>query len=197
MSTDGSQISETLVISFVGVGGGCMFKLRTSVVAIALCMAAVLAVPAEAKGPKSAQTYSDAVSGIETYATSTEGRFSGLATGDLPGVWQAVVVHDQLSGATPAAITGGSFTLATVMNGSQVNVSGSITGGTVVQVSELVGCVNQEFQVSGTLSSVGTGGGPRKGTGALAVTLTHYRTQVFGFCVTYSASVVGTVSMTF
>jgi hypothetical protein len=168
------------------------------VVAVVLCTATVLASPARAKGPHSARTYSDGVSGIETYATSTEGRFSGVATGDLPGVWQAGVAHDPLSGTnSSAAITGGSFSVATVLDRSPVNVSGSIADGTVVVQESGLGCLNQQFEVNGRLGSVGINGGPRNGTGVLAVTLTHYRTRVFGFCVTYSASVVGTVSMTF
>ena len=158
--------------------------------------ATAFALPADAKRPNAA-TYSDGVTGIETYATSSEGRFAGAAAGDLPGVWQAVVIHVPLSGAIPVAITGGSFSITTVLDGSAVTVSGSVTGGTVVQVSGLSGCTNQQFQVSGALSSVGVNGQRQRGTGAFGITLTHYRTSVFGYCLTYSASVVGTVSMTF
>lgn len=158
--------------------------------------ATAFALPAEGKRPSTA-TYSDGVTGLETYATSTEGRFAGVAAGDLPGAWQVVVVHAPLSGATPAPITGGSFSIATVLDGSAVTVSGSLTDGTVIQVSGLSGCTNQQFQVSGVLSSVGVNGQRQKGTGGFDITLTHYRTSVFGYCLTYSASVVGTVSMTF
>ena len=171
---------------------GRAFLLMTVVIG----SATAFALPADAKRPQTA-TYSDGVTGVETYATSTEGRFTGIATGDLPGVWQAVVIHDRLSGTAPAAITGGSFSVATVLDGSPTTVSGSLTGGTVIQVSGLSGCTNQQFQVNGTLSSVGVNGERQKGTGVFGVTLTHYRTSVFGYCLTYSASVVGSVSMTF
>jgi hypothetical protein len=53
-----------------------------------------------------APSYADQVKGIEYSATSTVGKFSGTATGPLPGAWNAVVIHNQLqSGAVP--ITGG------------------------------------------------------------------------------------------
>ena len=42
------------------------------------------------------------------------------------------------------------------------------------------------------------GVGPRsagRGTGTFAATLTHYRMEIFGHCVTYSASVSGSLSL--
>lgn len=165
--------------------------------AVVLTTATLVSSPARAKSPHSANAYFDTVSGFETYATSTEGRFAGVAAGDLPGAWQAVVVHIPLSGSAPAAITGGSFDLATVLAGSPVNVSGAVAGGSVTQVTGFTGCLNQQYDVVGTLKSVGPAGGPRKGTGALDITLTHYRTRVFGFCITYSATVTGAISLTF
>ena len=33
------------------------------------------------------------------------------------------------------------------------------------------------------------------GTGTFAATLTHYRTKIFGYCVTYSASISGSLSL--
>jgi hypothetical protein len=48
--------------------------------------------------------------------------------------------------------------------------------------------------VNGLLGDVGfrTAG---SGTGTFAATLTHYRTKVFGSCVTYSASISGSLSL--
>lgn len=168
-----------------------------SLFAAVLTAATLFASPAGAKGPHLKQTYYDHVSGIETYATSTEGRFSGVATGDLPGAWQAVVIHDPLTGSVPAAITGGSVALATVLGGSPATVNGSIAGGSVTQLSGFSGCGNEDYAVVGTLSAVGLAGGPRKGTGTLNITLTHYQTSLFGYCFTYGASVTGTISLTF
>ena len=34
------------------------------------------------------------------------------------------------------------------------------------------------------------------GTGTFAATLTHYRTKIFGYCVTYSAGISGSISLT-
>src|SRR3989442_13960642 len=42
--------------------------------------------------------YSDSVTGVEVYATSTEGVFTGTASGALPGTWTADVLHTTLSG---------------------------------------------------------------------------------------------------
>ena len=58
-----------------------------------------------------AQSYTDTVSGHEYYATSTDGKFAGTATGSLPGTWNADVQHTTLciSCSTTATITGGSF----------------------------------------------------------------------------------------
>lgn len=163
-----------------------------------LLLAAVLTAATFFASPaRATSTYFDGVSGFETYATSTEGRFSGIATGDLPGAWQAVVKHAPLSGSAPAAITGGSFALATVFAGSPATVSGSIAGGSVTQVTGFAGCVNQQYKVVGTMSSVGLAGGAQNGKGALDITLTHYQTRVFGFCLTYSATVTGAISLKF
>ena len=68
-----------------------------------------------------AVSYADSLSGYEYNATSTEGRFAGQATGALPGAWAATVDHTPLS--PGAAVTGGSFMLATVLNGRAVTVS--------------------------------------------------------------------------
>ena len=76
-------------------------------------------------------------------------------------------------------------------------MNGSIAGGSVTQLSGFNGCGNEDYTVVGTLSSVGLAGGPRKGTGTLNITLTHYQASVFGYCFTYGASVTGTISLTF
>ena len=54
----------------------------------------------------------------------------------------------------------------------------------------------QQYRVSGRLSNVGVDGGT--GTGYFNATLTHDRTNLWWVgCVVYSASVSGTVSLTF
>lgn len=138
-----------------------------------------------------ATTYTDSVTGYEYAATSTQGSFAGTASGDLPGYWKATVVHTALP---DASITGGDFYVATYLNGTATTVTGDFTGGTVKQVSGFTGCVNQQYAVNGDLGNVGfssTG----TGDGTFTGTLTHYRAKIFGYCVTYSASITGTLTL--
>ena len=96
---------------------------------------------------------------------------------------------------TSAAVTGGDFHLATRLDGKLMAVTGDFTAGRVRQLSGFTGCVNQRYAVYGVLGEVGSGAA-RRGTGTLNATLTHYRTKFFGHCVTYSASVRGSLSLT-
>lgn len=144
-------------------------------------------------------TYTDAVFGRELFATPTLGVFAGTATGllpgSLPGSWSAYIWHTPLSTSAPATITGGSFSLATTISGSAATVRGTFSKGTVTQTTVDATCTNQTYDVLGTLAQVGVGGGT--GTGTFSATLTHYRARVWGFCVTYKATVVGTVVLIF
>ena len=56
-------------------------------------------------------------------------------------------------------------------------------------------CTNQTFAVHGILGNVGWWASG-SGSGTFRTTLTHYRRSVFGRCVTYGASVRGTLSLT-
>jgi hypothetical protein len=155
-----------------------------------LAAAALFVSPASAIA---ATTSADSVSGLEYAATSTQGRFVGLASGALPGAWSVTVNHTPLGAS--AAITGGDFHLATSLDGTLTAVTGNFTAGTVRQLSGFTGCVNQRYAVHGVLDDVGAGAA-RRGTGTLNATLTHYRTKIFGQCLTYSASVRGSLSLT-
>jgi hypothetical protein len=141
-----------------------------------------------------AQTYKDTINGYEYYFTSTDGRFAGTASGALPGSWNADVRHTALClSCTPTAtITGGSFLLAT----SSTLVTGAFTGGTIQVTNVGSNCSNQTFDVEGILGDLGPWYGG-SGTGSFSATLTHHRHRVFGTCVTYAASVAGTISLTF
>jgi hypothetical protein len=142
-----------------------------------------------------ATTYADSASGYEYSATSTEGRFAGQATGALPGAWNATVDHTPLS--PDATVTGGDFSLATVLHNSAVVVHGAVTGGSVVRQNPgSTGCVNQYYGVTLLLGSVGTGG-TGAGSGAFNGTLVHRRALVFGQCLTYAATIAGSLSLTF
>lgn len=157
--------------------------------------ALALAVPA---GVLAAQIYSDTISGYEYYATSTDGKFAGAASGALPGDWNADVQHTKLClSCTPTAtITGGSVSLAATLGGVPTLVTGKFTGGTVEVVNRGANCTNQTFSVNGILGSVGPWYRGH-GSGTFTVTLTHYRASIFGSCITYGASVTGTISLAF
>jgi hypothetical protein len=96
-----------------------------------------------------------------------------------------------------ATVTGGSLSLRTVLHGASTTVGGSITGGQVVRTNPgVTGCVNQNYAVTLVLGSVGPNGAG-SGTGSFAGRLTHYRQSIFGTCVTYSATISGSMSLTF
>jgi hypothetical protein len=161
---------------------------RGWMVPVAAAAALVISPAAAIAAPAS----SDSVSGLEYAATSAQGRFAGIASGALPGAWSVTVDHTPLG--TSAAITGGDFHLATRLDGTLTVVTGDFTRGTVTQLSGITGCASQRYAVIGVLGHAGPGSTGR-GTGTFAATLTHYRTKIFGQCVTYSATVSGTLSL--
>jgi hypothetical protein len=161
---------------------GSMFPVVAAAAALLISPASALA----------ATTSSDSISGYEYLATSTQGRFAGIATGALPGAWSVTVDHTPLG--TSATITGGDFHLVTRLEGTLTAVAGDFTAGTVTQLSGFAGCVNQRYAVNGVLGDVSLGPAG-SGTGTFAATLTHYRTTIFEHCVTYSASVSGSLSL--
>ncbi len=161
---------------------GWMFPIVAAAAALVISPASVMA----------ATTYSDSISGHEYAVTSTQGSFAGTASGALPGAWSATVDHTPLG--TSATITGGDFHLATYLHGALTTVTGDFTAGTVKQLSGFTGCVNQQYAVNGVLGDVGAGSAG-SGTGTFAATLTHYRTKIFGYCLTYSASISGSLSL--
>jgi hypothetical protein len=143
-----------------------------------------------------AQTYDDSISGFEYFATSTDGRFAGSAAGTLPGAWSADIHHTALclSCSPTATITSGSFSLATLSTNTLVK--GTFTRGTVQVLNAGPNCTNQTFSVDGILGNVGRWFSG-DGNGTFSATLTHYRGRVLGSCITYGASVTGTLSVTF
>jgi hypothetical protein len=155
-------------------------------------LAAAAALCAGPAAAMAATTSTDSVSGLEYAATSAQGRFAGVASGALPGAWSVTVDHTPLGAA--AAITGGAFHLVTRRGGTLTVLTGDFTRGTVRQLSGFTGCASQRYAVNGVLGGVGPGSAGR-GTGTFAATLTHYRTEIFGQCVTYAAGVSGSLSL--
>jgi hypothetical protein len=126
------------------------------------------------------------VGGIETgVPQGGVSPFAGMATGSTGdrAFWQASVVHVPLAGCASCAITGGTFSL-TSNNGSRI--SGTFTGGAISVASEAAGCGQQQYAVTGSLS---TTAGAMDFTG----TLTHYRLMFRGTCRTLLATVQGTL----
>jgi hypothetical protein len=162
-----------------------------------ILLAAALALLVAPATAAAAQTYSDTISGYEYAFTSTDGRFAGTASGALPGSWNADVQHTALClSCTPTpTITGGSFSLVTTRNGFPALVSGDFVGGTVQVTNVGSNCSNQTFAVDGILGNVGWWS-PGSGTGTFRATLTHFRHSILGKCVTYGASVRGTLTLT-
>jgi hypothetical protein len=162
---------------------------------IAVLIAVAVVVPAAASA---ARTSSDTLTGYEYYATATDGKFAGTASGAFLGGWNADVRHTALclSCATTSTITGGSFLLVTLRTGAPTLITGSFAGGTVQVTDKGANCTNQTFAVAGILGKVGTWYSG-SGTGSFNVTLTHYRQSIFGNCVTYGASVAGSVTLAF
>jgi hypothetical protein len=142
----------------------------------------------------------DTITGVETAATSTEGTFVGTASGQLPGAWRAVVDHAVLPRNVGAstAITGGTFALFTVIHADAVTIHGAFArrSAGITMLSAGAGCKDQRFRIKDRLTRVGIRG-HRDGAGTVSAVLTHYRTRILGHCVTYSASVAGTITLTF
>jgi len=169
------------------------FRLVLAVVAstVAISLTPLTALAATTK------IYHDSVGGVEVYATTTEGRFTGQASGKLPGLWYADVIHTPLSSSAAATISGGAFDLTTSLNNQPTLITGRFSGGTVMQTGGFSGCTNQTYAVDGTLSNVGVYGRPDRGKGTFVATLTHYRVSILGHCLIYGASIGGLVTLNF
>jgi hypothetical protein len=158
------------------------------------------------------------VSGFEFYATSTEGRFAGTASGDLSGAWSIVVKHSSLDpcyrlplGSTCASIEdpanpngpGGSFSLAETSPARQL-VTGNFDNPAeavgdppnAIALTRTGPCMDEAFSIVDSMNNV-SAGSQHGGTGRFSATLTHHRRSFWGRCITYAATVQGTVVLNF
>ena len=124
----------------LAVKGNLVQTLRWIFPALA-AFAALLLLPGAAIA---APSYTDQVKGIEYAATATVGKFSGTATGPLPGAWNAVVVHRPLRPGVAVPITGGSVTLY-----SRQALTGSFVEGTVSPINTSSACARKLAASSG------------------------------------------------
>jgi hypothetical protein len=141
-----------------------------------------------------------AITGYEYAFTSTVGNFAGNGSGNAGGsvYWNASVKHDRL-GSAPTYVNGGSFAMAVRGPGDTVDAVVGILayhGGTITTLRPGLNCTNQEYLVTDTVEAVRTST-TSNGSGALRVTLTHYRHRVLGRCIAYKAKVTGVVSVTY
>jgi hypothetical protein len=157
-----------------------------------LALLALLGVPSAASAATLSSTYT--ISGYEYYATATQGRFAGSARGSSGdgATWNAIVDHTPLT--TTADVTGGSARLLTT---NLVSVRGTFTGGSVQLVFQATGCGVQRYAVVGSLAGVTRSDSATVGTGTFSATLTHYRASILGSCIVYSASVSGSIALSF
>ena len=169
-----------------------MRVIRRLHVALLSGLVVALLTPAVASAATVSSRY--AISGYEYYATSTEGRFAGTASGSSgdSATWNAVVDHTPLT--DTAVITGG---YADLLTSKLVHIHGTLSGGQVSLAAQEPGCGTQVYAVVGTLTSVTRSDSHRRGTGSFSAMLTHYRTSLLGSCVVYSASVTGTIGLSF
>lgn len=173
--------------------------MKRPALSIALALGATLVMTVTAAA-SSSSTYTVSIHGTELpNATPTEGQFVGEATGSLAGTWYIDVTHRVLpNNGNRVAITGGHFRLNTIINYVPEEILGSFNprNSYVKQIDGFSGCTNQHYKVHGELSDVGVDWGA--GSGTFDAKLTHYRVYIwFVGCVVYSASVSGTVSLTF
>jgi hypothetical protein len=162
-------------------------------IASATVLAGSLAIlPATATAQTTPDSYTYRVSGAEVYASSTVGRFVGTASGGgTTGTWYAEVVHDRLG--TNAAIRGGSLSMVLSNPAPAYTVAGRFVPCPdcyITRTNAGANCTNQVYTVHGELADVTV-----SEEGSFDVTLTHYRRSVLGRCVTYSATVNGTVTL--
>jgi hypothetical protein len=160
-----------------------------------LVSAAVLAFPTAASAAPASTSFK--IAGFEYAFTQTVGFFAGSGTGTAGdrAAWNTFVEHDRL-GSVPTFVNGGSLQMATRSATGRLDfVTGTFVnhGGTITTIDPGAGCTNQRFLVTGTLADVATST-TAGGTGTFSVVLTHFRASLLGRCVTYSASVAGTVS---
>lgn len=153
---------------------------------------ALVVLPAAAVAAPASETFD--IQGAEIAFTSTRGTFIGYGEGSANegSAWKAVVDHTPLS-SQPVVITGGRFSMGTASLAPSADfVVGAFTGGTITEINPGIGCTKQTFRVSGTVGNVSTST-TSGGTGLFDVVLSHHRMSVFGRCVTYAATVSGSV----
>jgi hypothetical protein len=160
---------------------------------VGLSLVLTLALPATASAAVSS---SYAFSGYEVWATSTVGTFAGTATGSSGdhAAWKAAIQHT-VATIPVGYITGG---YAQLLTSDLTTIRGTFSGGQLRLIDDGEGiCGNLTHKVRGTLTDVVRSDTGAVGTGLFTGRLVHYRVQILGSCIAYSASARGTISLYF
>lgn len=144
--------------------------------------------------------------GYEVFYTPTVATFVGASAGSASGdsisaaavnelsAWYTSIEHS-VSVSPTGTITGGWAFLQRI---DGVRISGQLGDGVVRQTNEGPGCTNESHEVMGVLYGVSRSDRVgNEGAGIFQATLIHHRAWLFGQCITYSASMYGTITVAF
>lgn len=138
------------------------------------------------------------LAGLEIRATSVLGTFVGGAGDSSPGgmLWKAVVRHTPLTRTvdSPALIVGGGVQLQLWSQAGLSQTSRIFSGGTITYAADRASgsvCGQQVFHVRATLATANDA----DDSGLLEAYLTHHRRSVLGRCITYAATVRGSLKL--
>jgi hypothetical protein len=137
-----------------------------------------------------------AILGAEVWATPTVGTFVGGANGSSGDVasWAARIEHT-VQTQPGGKITGG---WATLYTSELTRIHGRFSHGTLRLVDDGgSNCGDLRHIVKARLVHYTSSDSDVIGTGRLEAVLIHYRVEILGMCVAYSASVNGTITFSF
>lgn len=165
------------------------------VMLVGLALAALLSVPAPAAATTSTTYESYGLTGYEVWYAPTVGTFAG--TGNGSGValsaWYGSISHSGVISPT-GTITGG-WAVLHRLDGARL--SGRFVGGTAWLLDDGPGCTSEAHLVRGLLEGVTRTDSAAIGSGYLEAILVHHRAWILGRCISYSASIDGTLSLIF
>ncbi|HUG48669.1 MAG TPA: alcohol dehydrogenase catalytic domain-containing protein [Candidatus Limnocylindria bacterium] len=160
-----------------------------------LLMALLLSTTAGAGAVRATQHETYLLSGYEIFFAPTMAVFAGTGgagEGSL-SAWYGSIQHSGVISPT-GTIEGG---WAVLYRHDGVRIGGWFSGGDVVLTDEGPGCTTEAHSVEGTLIGVTRSDTGAVGTGVFRATLLHHRAWLFGTCISYSASVNGSIELTF
>lgn len=163
-----------------------------------LVLAALLVVSIGGPGAsvaRAAQHETYSLSGYEIWFTPSVGVFAGRGNGSVGelSAWYSSIEHSQVI--SPSGTIIGGWAMLYRLDG--VRIGAHFNGGTVVQTNVGANCTAESHVVTGTLADVRRSDSDASGTGEFLATLVHHRAWLFGQCISYAATVNGTINLTF